>query len=207
MGYGFFPRYKKGKWRDADDAARDAYAAELARLLDPIRRELEARGLRKWGNSSDYAVRAIVTAIHAAIKKTVGVSASRGGRVGNPLPWWNDALEAAAADYEAKAGALSAAAASGRDTRREAAAVRDARAAYDRLAAAARARFFEWRLAAARDDPRALAVVYDELREHLGEKRARGGRGTAHVWRVISAAGGGLVTGDAMDAALGINHT
>ena len=59
-------------------------------------------------------------------------------------------------------------------------------------------RFFEWRLAAARDDPRALAVVYDELREHLGEKRARGGRGTAHVWRVISAAGGGLVTGDAI---------
>ena len=44
--------------------------------------------------------------------------------------------------------------------------------------------------------------MYDELRAHLGQKRARGGRGTAHVWRALSTPDGRRVVGDAIAAEL-----
>ena len=58
----------------ADDADRDAYAAEVAQLLDPTGDGLRANSSRNWGSSPDRAVDAIVAAIHAAVKETIGTA-------------------------------------------------------------------------------------------------------------------------------------
>ena len=197
------PRFPTARWRFADSDARDAYAAYLDWSLEPVVAELETNGLRYWRGDVQAAVREIVDAIHEAEAATIGVSSGTGGSDPTP-PWWDDWVNRAAGRLDDASTALSIAATAG-DPRQIticASALRRCKAEFDRRVGAARAAFFEWRLVAAKHDPRALSAVYEELRAHLGDKRARGGRGTAHVWRTLSTPDGRRVVGDAIAAEL-----
>jgi hypothetical protein len=197
------PRFPAARWRFADADARDAYAAYLDESLAPLVARLEAHGLRDWRGNVQTVVREIVAAIHEAEAETIGTSSGAGSADPTP-PWWDDWVDRAAIRLDDAAIAFSVAATSGDEqaTARAAADVRRRKVEFDRRAAEARAVFFEWRLVEARHDPRALSAVYDELRAHLGQKRPRGGRGTAHVWRTLSTPDGRRVVGDAIAAEL-----
>ena len=192
------PRFASASWKSADADAHAAYAANLATRLEPWINEVEAHGFGRWRGDTQAALGAVVGHIHAAEAATVGLAGQ--ARRLQPTPaWWTPACATAALQVPVEAAALAEA-----HARRDGAAVgatesalRAARSRLDRACTAAQASFFEWRLARARDDPRAMAAVYAELRAHLAQKRPRGGRGTAHVWRALTS-NGRVISGTAI---------
>ena len=128
----------------------------------------------------------VIEASLAAQKAALGASGSP--PFGDPRPLhWNEELDEAAAMLRASTSAMQRAYHDGNPAlaAETTELARAWRSQFDSLQQAARMYYFETRIDAARDDPRALAPIYAQLRTELGVNKPWGGCGTAHAWRAL----------------------